>query len=331
LKAFCKEIEVFELSRKSILLNLIKGVFNSLPYQVNYFLNKSIQTKIRDLINQEKPDKVLVQLPRIAEYGLDIAGIETIIDFQDCFSKIMFGRSEKGNWPFKVLYKWEANRMKKYEARIFSKFDRQIIISDADSDAMPISATEKLSLNVVSNGVETNYYFPQNLEKEFDILFSGNMNYPPNIDAAIFLVKKIMPLVWKVYPKSKVLLLGTEPHTSIRKLASQNVMVSGWVEDVRPYYAKCRIMVAPMRLGAGLQNKLLQAMAMKIPCVSTHLANSSLGAKPGLEILVAETPEENAKAILKLLNDKQFAHNIAENGLRFIKKTYSWENALSAL
>jgi glycosyltransferase involved in cell wall biosynthesis len=136
-----------------------------------------------------------------------------------------------------------------------------------------------------------------------------------------------MPHVWKKYPKSRVLISGTNPVARVRELASDRVSVSGWVEDVRTNFSRSRMLVAPMQLSIGLQNKLIEAMAMKIPCVTSTLANNALAAKDGIEVLVADTPEEYAAHIFLLLEDEVFANSIAEKGFDFVKTNYNWEQA----
>jgi glycosyltransferase involved in cell wall biosynthesis len=162
-------------------------------------------------------------------------------------------------------------------------------------------------------------------EKEFDLVFTGNMGYPPNINAAEFLAGKILPLVLKDRPDTQLLIAGASPHLRVSVLKSDNVTVTGWVPDMRECYAASRIFIAPMQIGTGLQNKLLEAMAMEIPCITSGLANQALQAKPGEEILIATSPEEYAAEILKLLNNPGEAGRIAKNGYEYVKNNFSWE------
>jgi glycosyltransferase involved in cell wall biosynthesis len=140
-----------------------------------------------------------------------------------------------------------------------------------------------------------------------------------------------MPLVWKKYPNAKVALIGTTPHYKVKNLGSEKVLVTGFVEDIRVWYAKGRMLVAPMFIGAGLQNKLLQAMAMEIPCVTTPLANAALGGKPGSQILVGSSAEDLANHILYLLTNQESALKIAREGRIFVSETFSWEEAVSTV
>jgi sugar transferase (PEP-CTERM/EpsH1 system associated) len=331
LQPYCEEIHVLPLSKPIIFFNLLTGFFNSLPFQVNYFShNKHLET-IHSAIQRIKPEGIFIQLPRVAEYVRNVQGIHKTIDYQDCFSKIMESRAKSGSWPLKWVYAWEADRLKKYEAAIFADFQQHIIISPSDLEAMPLSENQKSKVKISPNGVELEHYSPLDSPKEFDVFFAGNMSYPPNVEASVYLVEEVMPLVWKKHPQVKVALIGTTPHFRVKNLASEKVIVTGFVEDVRTWYGKGRMLVAPMLIGAGLQNKLLQAMSMEIPCITTPLANAALGGKEGTQVLIGKTAEELAHHILYLLNNKESALKIAQEGRAFVSKTFSWDEAVSAV
>jgi glycosyltransferase involved in cell wall biosynthesis len=184
---------------------------------------------------------------------------------------------------------------------------------------------EKNEVVIVGNGVQMEVFAPSNAKKTEDILFAGNMGYPPNVEACVFLANEVMPLVWKTIPNARLMLAGARPSTQVRQLAEDRITVTGWVDDMRDCYAKSTLFVAPMMIGTGLQNKLLEAMAMQLPCVTTTLANNALKAKATSEIIIAETALEFAEAIIHLLQNPERAREIALNGHQFIQNNYSWE------
>ena len=139
------------------------------------------------------------------------------------------------------------------------------------------------------------------------------------------MIKKILPLVKLKYPDIKLLISGTNPAKKVLMLKSENVIVSGWVNDMRDSYAMAKIFIAPMQIGTGLQNKLLEAMCMMLPCITSNLANCALGAENGKEILTANSPDEYASHILLLLNDNEKAKSLAKSGNSFVKLNYNWE------
>ena len=158
------------------------------------------------------------------------------------------------------------------------------------------------------------------------------MSYAPNVNAARYLVEEIMPLVWAKRPQTTVLLAGAAPKHSVSRLADDSrVVVSGWLDDMRTAYASSHIFIAPMRIGSGLQNKLLEAMAMRLPCVTTPICNSSLRAQDGQQVLVGNTPAQLADSLLSLLLDPQRADALADEGLRFVHQNYGWPAAVAKL
>ena len=135
-----------------------------------------------------------------------------------------------------------------------------------------------------------------------------------------------MPIVKSEKPDVKIAIVGANPSHKLMKLQSDNVVVTGWVNDMRDYYMRAKVFIAPMRIGTGLQNKLLEAMAMRLPCITTQLANNSLKAADNTEILIGDDANSLANNIIRLLNDNNLAQQIADNGCQFVHRTYNWQN-----
>jgi sugar transferase (PEP-CTERM/EpsH1 system associated) len=319
---YCKSVYIIPISKSTIVASLIRTIFTDKPLQVGYFYNKSTARKIKELINYHKPDHIYCQLIRVAEYVRDFT-IPKTLDYQDVFSKGVERRLETSPSYIRPFLRMEHKRLLKYEHDIFSEFDNKIIISIPDRDQIPHPEREKIV--VVPNGVDTEFFKPVESEKEFDLVFTGNMGYPPNINAAEFLVLKILPIVLKRDPEISLLIAGANPHLRVSVLKSSNVDVTGWVSDMRDCYAAARIFIAPMQIGTGLQNKLLEAMAMQVPCITSPLANQALQAKENEEILIATTAEEYADHILMLLANPDKSRIIAMNGYNYVLRNYSWE------
>jgi polysaccharide biosynthesis protein PslH len=322
LKKYVKAIHIIPISKFSIALNLIKTLFSAKPLQVGYFYNASSAKKIHALIKQYKPDHLFCQLIRVAEYAKDIP-IPKTLDYQDVFSKGVERRLVTSPFYLKPFLKIEYNRLLRYEHDAFEAFDNKIIISEPDRDLIPHPRRDEIV--VVANGVDADFFSPMEAEKEYDLVFTGNMGYPPNIKSAEFLVNEILPEVFPHKPELRLLIAGASPHLRVLVLKSPQVDVSGWVPDMRDCYAGARIFIAPMQIGTGLQNKLLEAMAMKIPCITSPLAFQALNARDGEDILVAQPPKEYAAHILMLLGNPEKAAKIARNGYDFVHKHFNWE------
>ena len=322
LKKYVKAVHIIPIPKLAIAFNVLKTLFSGKPLQVGYFYNKSSAAKIRSLIDQYKPDHIFCQLIRVAEYVRGIP-IPKTIDYQDVFSKGVERRLSTSPFYLKPFLKIEYKRLLRYEHDVFNEFDNKIIISAPDRDLIP--HPDRQQIVVVANGVDTGFFKPMEREKRYDLVFTGNMGYPPNIYSAEFLVNEILPKVLPRKPGLRLLIAGASPHLRVMSLKSSHTDVSGWVADMRECYAGARVFIAPMQIGTGLQNKLLEAMAMRIPCITSPLAFQALDARDGEDILVATTPDEYAEKILALLNDQAYADRIAGNGYDLVHRQFNWE------
>lgn len=326
LSKISSEVHFIPLNKLLIYVQLFFAWLGNKPFQVAYFYQPKAHQKIRKIIRSFQPDHIYCQLVRTAEYAKHEHNTPKTLDYQDAFSKGMARRAEKETSYFKRLFfRTESRRLLHYEHLIFEFFEHKCIISEQDRSL--IYHPKQKEILVVPNGVDLNFFQPQETEKHYDLCFIGNMGYAPNIDSTLFLANEIMPLLLKEKPDLQLLISGATPAESIQKLASNNITVAGWVDDIRQSYAQCRIFIAPMQIGTGLQNKLLEAMSMKIPSITSPLANNALGATHGEHLLVAKKPEEYAKAVLSLLNDPAEAQELAERGHQFVADHFSWEQS----
>lgn len=331
LRRFCTYIDVIRVPRWRILLKLVSAVFSRLPFQVAYFHHAKAQKAIDRAIRELKPDHVLCQLVRTTEYVRDHPTLPKTLDYMDTLSKGMERRTRNAPFYMKPLLQAETRRLIQYENLMFDLFDNAIIISAQDREYIYHPLRDRV--HVIANGVDTEHFAPQREEVKYDLVFTGNMNYPPNIDSVLFLVQQVLPIVHRKRPGTNLLISGVSPSQSVRDLAKSdaNVTVSGWVKDIRSSYASARIFIAPMQIGTGLQNKLLEAMAMRIPCITSALANNAVGAEPGEEILIGNTPEDYAAHILRLLDAPAERERLAANGYRFVRERFDWDSAANGL
>lgn len=324
IRPFCKEIHIIRLSLLSKCLNITRAFFKGLPFQCGYFYKREAQKKIFELVKRIQPDRIYCQLIRTTEYVKHIP-IKKILDYQDVLSKGMQRRYEQAKWYEKPFFLWEYKRLLHYEQHIFDFFDEKIIITEVDRELIPHPHNEQI--HVIANGVDFNKFACQDCKKEFDLIFAGNMGYAPNIEAAEYLCREVMPLLIKEMPELKLAICGANPSSRVLALQSRNVTVTGWVDNMSDSYARARIFIAPMHLGTGLQNKLLEAMSMKLPCITSPLAGRPLkGVESGKEIIVCSTTTGYVEAVQHLLDNEESYHEIAENGYQFVKRNYNWES-----
>ena len=328
LQPYCQSINFIRINKLQILLGLVRAFFKGLPMQCGYFYNRKAAKRIDKLIQKHKPDMLYGQLLRVAEY-IRHKDIPKAIDYQDIFSYGMKRRADIASPITRPIFNMEYHRLCRYEAAIFEDFDIKTIISEPDRKLFPHEQRDEIL--IIPNGVDHEFFKPQEREKKYDLVFTGNMSYPPNVNAVEYLANEILPIVWKSRPETTLYIAGATPDPKVKKAASEKIIVSGWLDDIRDAYAQSRVFIAPMRIGTGLQNKLLEAMSMRLPAITSPLANASLGAKPNEEILIGSNAEEMAKNIITLLTDAQKAEQIAQAGFEFTNRVYDWGRATERL
>ena len=324
MQPYCKAIHVERLCKAACCVNVLTNFVKGEPLQVGYWTTLRAKRAFAKFKDEVQPDIIYRQMIRTAKY--DGGGV---IDFQDALSLNTQRRMERSHGLMRLVLQYEHKALRRCEQKALKLFKATTVISSVDQAVLSPTVT------VVPNGVDTNYFntnaLTQSCNNTFSIVFCGNMSYAPNVDAARYLVEEIMPHVWEYAPYATVLLAGTDPKPAVKALASKKVTVSGRIDDIREAYASSKVFVAPMRIGSGLQNKLLEAMAMHLPCVTTSIANSPLGAVPGDHVMVADSPEKLAIHIGNLLASEDLRTWIADGGHRFVQEHYSWQAAVEPL
>lgn len=329
---FCESIQLFRLTKIGLAFQLLLSCFSNKPFQAIYFYRIKHQLKITRLIQSIKPDHIYCQLIRVSEYVKDYHYCNKTIDYMDAFSKGMERRIQTESIFTRWFYRLESKRLTQYERSIFDYFEHHTIISDQDRSLLVHPNKQKVV--VVPNGIDTAFFETLSYSKDIDIVFTGNFSYAPNIDAAVILATKILPALHQKGHKINLLLSGANPTNKVLGLASKSVIVGGWVDDIRHSYQRSKLFVAPLFIGTGLQNKLLEAMASGLPCVTTPLVNQALSAKNNESILLADSPETIVAQIEWVLAHPELAAKIGENGKAYIQSNYSWttqNELLSAL
>ena len=323
----CTAVDYVQLHWWESAWGVLKAFLTGQPLQLGYWSSCGARRAYTHWERQIQPDVVYCQMVRTLPTAAG-SPYRKVLDFQDALSLNTRRRMERSHGLLKWVLRYEYKALQRTEQEALQLFDATTIISPADRDAIHQAIT------LVPNGVDTDYFnqaIKQSSEETFSIVFTGNMSYAPNVDAARWLVKEIMPLVWKQCPSGvNVLIAGADPKPAVKALAGPNVTVSGRLDDIRTAYASAKIFVAPMRIGSGMQNKLLEAMSMGLPCVTTSLAASPLGATAGEHLLVGDSAIELANQIVKL-GTEALHDTIAAAGHRFVLEHYAWPAAVAPL
>ncbi len=277
--------------------------------------------------------------------------IPIVWDSVDCISHLFQQAARHSRSPFgRLVARFELGRTRRYEGRLVNQFDRVLVTSPVDAQALSeLSLGEllreqgsnlkseiinpKSKIRVLPNGVDLKYFAPGVEPREPEtIVFSGKMSYHANVTAALRLTDEIMPLVWNEHPNARVQIVGKDPPSSVRKLATDNrLLITGFVPDLRPHLQCATVAVAPIAYGAGIQNKVLEAMACATPVVASPQAVSALDVRDGEQILLGDGPEASARQVLRLLEDAALRQRIGQAGRQYVEQCHDWDGIVAQL
>ncbi|RLC74407.1 MAG: hypothetical protein DRI61_16685 [Chloroflexi bacterium] len=324
LKIF-KEIEILPLHEIYSYSNMLWGLFSLRPLQVSYFQSREMEGMIKKIIRKKKIDVIYAFHIRITPYVKDIKSCYKILDYTDSVSLFIDRVRKKSNFFLKPVLFYEWLTVKRYETYISKYFDEYWFISEVDKNA--VKGLDRAKTFIVPNGIDFQYFSHNDqIKKENALIFVGYMSVE-SVKAILYFYKKIWPEIKKEISDVKFYIVGANPPANIKKLAEidKDIIVTGFVEDLRDYYAKASILVAPMVVVVGVQNKILEAMAMGLPVVTTSFGNEGINARHGEEIFIADKPEEFGKYVIDLLKNKKLREQIGKNARKFVIKNFSWE------
>lgn len=240
--------------------------------------------------------------------------------------------------PRRWIYRLESRRLAKYEKRIVNSFDATMVVSKNEAGLLKQKVGEGKKVHGISNGVDTEYFHPApekpgDTQERIMLTFCGLMNYYPNVDGVLWFVKEVFPLVQSMYGKVLFQIVGGKPVKEITRLAKDpDIKVLGRVPDVRPFVWGAHLSIAPIRIARGIQNKVLEAMAMGMPIVATRQAFEGIDALAGKDLMVTEAePESFAQGITSLLKDRRLAADMGRRARKTVVEQYSWGKQLEKL
>jgi sugar transferase (PEP-CTERM/EpsH1 system associated) len=320
------------------------ALFSSYPLQVAYARSQRLVRAVQELGGGRHFDVMHVEHLRGIASMAPLARLCPIVwDAVDCISLLLKQAMVAGpNRTVRAVARLEHRRTQVYEATWLGALRQVIVTSERDRQAMvellrmhvgdPASSAGA-SIAVLPNGVDLEYFRPVYQERwRFNLVFSGKMSYHANVATALYLYQQIMPLIWQRRPEATLTVVGSRPPGAIRRLASDSrVKVTGSVDDIRPYVGRAEVMLSPMVYGVGIQNKVLEAMALGTPVVLAPPAAAALTARPGLELLVAESPRDFADAALRLMEDTELRALLSQNGRSYVERHHDWRAAAGHL
>jgi sugar transferase (PEP-CTERM/EpsH1 system associated) len=316
------------------------------PLTLRYYRNVGLQRWVDKTCSGRGIDAVLVFSSVMAQYTKDLLHLPLLVDFVDVDSVKWDQYSTRHRWPISWLYRREGALLLAYERKIAARAERSFFVTENETALFRQLAPEsKASVEAVRNGVCGEYFSVSSEraspfrsdqkasdgEAHLAIVFTGAMDYWPNIDAVTWFAREVMPLLLRVCPAARFHIVGRNPVAAVKALVCEFVAVTGTVSDVRPYLQHAGVVVAPLRVARGVQNKVLEAMAMQCPVVVSETCAQGIDAREGVELLTAATPQSFVDQIEKLLRDPELAMTIGRAARSCVLRNYSWNVNLSRI
>ncbi len=326
LRKIFTEIHLVPLSRIQSYWHSLFAFFHKEPFQVRYFRSRAMAAKIAQLKQQHQYDAVHVQHLRMAQYWAEEPDVPRILDLPDAYSLYWKRRIDSSKGPLKLFTRLEQKRVYAYEA-ILEQYDLSLVCSPEDREYL--SRERGIgNVSLLPNGVDLET-FRGNTDHDYSgnktLLFTGNMDYAPNVDAVIYFATEIFPLIRQAVPDARFVIAGQRPVAKVKALADENITVTGFVKDLAAYYAAASVVVAPLRFGAGTQNKVLEAMAMGVPVVSRNIGFNGLNIVSGEGVMLAMETEAFAAACIDLLQSEAQRRKVGEAGKKVIYQQFDWD------
>jgi sugar transferase (PEP-CTERM/EpsH1 system associated) len=317
-------------------LGSLAGLASGEALTLRYYRDAGLRHWVREAAQRERFDAVVVFSSSMAQYA-DGLGLPLLVDFVDVDSAKWTQYADNHRWPMSWLYRREGAQLLAYERALAAHARRSFFVSEKEAELFRRLAPECGSaVEAFSNGVDALYFAPEATRVspfaagELPVVFTGAMDYWPNVDAVSWFAQDMLPRLRQRWPALRFHIVGRSPTDAVRALAGEAVAVSGTVPDVRPYLQHAALVVAPLRLARGLQNKILEAMAMGRPVVAAQACAEVLTAAPGSDLLAAADAEAFVRAVDGLLGEPQRAAAIGAAGRQHVLRHYSWDAHLAA-
>lgn len=329
LREFCEDIQLVHRGQLQSTTTTAINAWRAAPLQSLYYRSSVMQGAVDRLLARRQFDLVYVHLFRMAQFVSERRRPYRVLDLTDAISTEI-ERSLPYRAPkWRLIYRMELPRIRRYERDIVKDFDETWLISNAERQQI-LQDKPSERVVVVPNGVDTNRFRPSGRPTEDPLLLLvGHMGVFHNVDAAEYLVNEILPVVRQSVPGARLNLVGAEPAAQVQALGKEaGVRVLGHVADLNAALNDAAVFVAPLRFAAGVQNKVLEAMAVGLPVVTTSYVNAGLEAQAGEHLIVADDAGQMAEAIVGLLRDPQARRSLGRAGREFVLQNYRWEDVL---
>lgn len=338
LRKYCRTLSYATINAKiKKLYSVLSIPFSNKTCTEIYFHSALLQQQIDDLIEQNNYDLIFIYCSSMASYVRDKTDIAKVIDFVDIDSDKWIQYSSYAPFPLKWLFRREGRILAELEHQLLSETDASFLVTEREARFFA-HLDNGHKVVAIPNGIDREFFNPNatpddpKLREELYVCFTGAMDYFPNEDGVLFFYDKIFPLVRTIVPNLKFYIVGSNPTPRLQKLAEDSsVVVTGTVDDIRPYLKHAQLAVIPLRMARGIQNKILEAVSMGIPVVTTTNAAEGLTLKPGTDFIVEDDPESFANQAIDLLNNPDQQRDLVQSGQKQLDLQYDWNRNLKSM
>ena len=341
LRQWCVESKVLDLNPTVAKLKSALGFITGAPLTIPYYYNKHLSYWVDNVVTEQNIQQAFVFSSSMAQY-LDVKkfnNMNRIIDFVDVDSDKWCQYASGISGVMKYVYSREGAKLAEYEIKITNNFDAALFVSEKEAELFRSISPNYLSNKIygINNGVNIDYFninaeindVPELNNNVTKVVFTGAMDYWANVDAVLWFITKVWPLILKKIPDAQFYIVGGNPTKEIQALAKQNsIIVTGRVDDVRPYIKAANAVVAPLQIARGIQNKVLEAMSMSKPVVATKLAMEGITEQETRELFITDDPRQFALNVIEQLSSN---NALGVQNRNWIKEHFTWSTALNNL
>ncbi len=340
-RTLCKKSYFEKINKNNSKIQSLWGLIKGNALTLNYYNSSIFHDWVKSVVRDNRIDAIVIFSSVMAQFVSKDFHSRMLVDFVDVDSKKWNEYADKKPFPLSWIYRRESSYLLSYEKYVALSAKHSFFVTENErnifSDYVPESISKTSALN---NGVDSDFFCPNvlfpvpfdtSVEKLTQIVFTGAMDYWPNIDAVVWFVENVFSVLIKTYPNSRFYIVGRNPTQAVLNLNSKTIFITGTVDDVRPYLQHATVVVAPLRIARGIQNKVLEAMAMAKPVIASTACVNAIDTLDGVEILSAETAMDFIQRIIFIINNKKEAKSIGNSARSNILKKYSWEFHLKEL
>lgn len=335
LHSYCQSVDVVYLSPIQAKLQALLALFTSRkPLSLPYFFSKTLYSIVQQKLREQQYDIILIFSSSMAQYVTHIHEIPKVMDFVDVDSDKWAQYAKYARFPYSYIYRLESRRLRSYEAFIAKTFQYSIFVSPKEKEDFQKSVGSEARVEAIAHGIDITMFHPS--DEPYDpnrLVFTGAMDYFANVETMLYFVREILPLIQQKIPHVILYIVGSKPAPEIIRLGEQytNIVVTGFVEQIQPYVIQSAVFVAPMRIGRGINNKILEAMAMGVPVITSSLGFEGIPGEPQRDIFVADDPHEFARYTCTLMLNPEQRKAVAIRARKTIEEQCNWEKNIEQL